>query len=495
MIQIVLAQPRVVGRNICFSWTVDPAVDVYRATEFTLRFPDEIDVAKVPARIWWLVFFLCLHTHWAVIRPCRVSLPVRIGEAEREFWLRLIDAHVATLEAMRGTTRLQREVEIADGDLELPPIQRAADSGRCAAAFSGGKDSLAQAGLLCELTQRPILVTTTSPLFDQFSDHISDRRRQVLREIPRRRDVTLIEVRSDIRSTWHNFAAAERGYLLAISELTDALLYFACTMVAGVALGAPHLFLASEAEVQFNTQRGDDVVQMSHFMYSTITQRAVSALLERHGLSYGSLTAPLHNSQVQRLLWTRYRDISDLQYSCWRVAPGESACSACSQCLRITMGALEAGGDPAAMGIDLAKVLRETRTWAPKPAAAENALPGDAVTAELSSQLVYNIRAVSPATIRKRLVGRGLSRFFRPDPTEALRDFDDLRARLADFPATNAPRYWPGFVETIDPLLRDRVAAIFAASFEPEAESRYAAMLRRNDALVERITAPMRAHV
>lgn len=495
MTNIVLAEPHLDGNSIRFSWTVDPAVDVYRATSFSLHFPDAIDVANVPSRAWWLVLFLCLHTHWAVIRPCRITLPIRLGEAEREFWLRLIDAHVATLESMRGTNELQRAVEIVEGEIDLPPFERVPDTGRCVAAFSGGKDSLLQAGLLCELTERPILVTTTSPLFDQFHDHVTGRRRHVLGEIQRRKGVTLIEVTSDIRSTWSNFAPASRGYMLAVSELTDTLLYFACALVAGIGLGASHVFLASEVEVQFNAARGEDIVQIPHFMYSTVTQRAISALLGRYGLTYSSLTAPLHNSQVQRLLWTRYRDICDLQYSCWRVAPGDAACNACSQCLRIAMSALEAGGDPAAMGIDLAKVLRETQSWQPKESVIGSELPGDAVTSELSAQLVYNIRSVTPATIRERLRGRGPLRWLRPVPAQALRDFDHLRARVANFPATDVPRYWAGFTETIDPIVRDRAAAIFAASFEPEDESRYASMLSRNNALVERITAPLSVNV
>src|SRR5678816_80962 len=76
------------------------------------------------------------------------------------------------------------------------------------------------------------------------------------------------------------------------------------------------------------------------FMYSAATQRALSRLLEPYGMRYGSLTWPLYSSHVQHLLWSRYPDLSDLQYSCWLVAKDEAMCSRCRQCLRLAVVAL-----------------------------------------------------------------------------------------------------------------------------------------------------------
>src|SRR5262249_25929701 len=219
-------------------------------------------------------------------------------------------------------------------------------------SFSSGKDSLLQAALLCELTERPLLVTTTSPL-PPLADHETERRRTVLATIQERRNVQLVEVHSDFRSIWDNGFAGHP----AVNELTDTFLYMSSLLVAGTALGNTRLFLASEAEVQANAVRDGRIVQHQHFMYSAATQRALGQLLAPYGIRFGSLTWPLYSIQVQQLLWARYSDLCDLQYSCWRVGPDEATCSQCEQCFRITMTALASGHNPERMGIDLRKVL------------------------------------------------------------------------------------------------------------------------------------------
>src|SRR5258708_15864869 len=103
-------------------------------------------------------------------------------------------------------------------------------------------------------------------------------------------------------------------------------------------------------------------------MYSVVTQSAISVLLSQFGIRYGSLISPLRRQQVQQLLWQRYPDLSDLQYSCWRVARNEAACNSCSQCLRIAFGALAIGELPERMGIDLVKLMKTIhRSTAPTP--------------------------------------------------------------------------------------------------------------------------------
>src|SRR5262249_49084903 len=151
-------------------------------------------------------------------------------------------------------------------------------------SFSSGKDSLLQAALLCELTERPLLVTTTSPL-PPLADHETERRRTVLAAIQERRNVQLVEVHSDFRSIWDNGFAGHLGYSisgeqkLAVNELTDTFLYMSSLLAAGTALGKTRLFLASEAEVQANAVRDGRIVQHQHFMYSAATQRALGQLL------------------------------------------------------------------------------------------------------------------------------------------------------------------------------------------------------------------------
>src|SRR6202011_5214788 len=93
---------------------------------------------------------------------------------------------------------------------------RSAAGRRCAAAFSGGKDSLLQAALLCEITERPLLGATTSRM-PPLHDHQTARRRQVLADLPARREVTLLEVESDFRASWQNDFPPTEGFPVSVN--------------------------------------------------------------------------------------------------------------------------------------------------------------------------------------------------------------------------------------------------------------------------------------
>ncbi len=486
MTSIRLREPAVRDHDVTIAFTCDPPCDLYVRTEFTLCFPESIDAKKIPERLWWTVALLCLYPQWTVLRPCRIELPVRLRDGEAEAWLRLMDAGVATLESLRGTSDTARSIEIAEGTRAVPDFT-APEIGRCATAFSGGKDSLLQSALLAELSFRPVLVATTSPMAP-FHDHETQRRRDVFAGIVARRDVTFVEVRSDLRSMYRNGWAAEvRGYPISISETNDALLYFSSLLVAGVAHGATHLFVASEAEVQENAATPLGIVQHPHFMYSVVTQRAISALLEPHGIRYSTLTSPLHADSVQRLLWTRYPDVADLQYSCWNVPLDGMACSRCTQCLRIALCALAAGGDPSAIGVDLATVLTSNRDWTPVTAAST---PRDASRTAIHAQIVENVRAISTPRVARALAHGDVRRLREPATWEALRAYRALRARLRRRPKTVVGWRPPALCD-VDPLLRERVRAIYAAAFPEEPEPAYRDVLARGDALAGWIVEPL----
>jgi hypothetical protein len=367
---------------------------------------------------------------------------------------------------------------------------RVPDGDRCATAFSGGKDSLVQAGLLAELTSRPVLVTTTSPL-PGAHDHATPRRRHVLAEIGRRRDVTHVEVESDFRPCWANDYSYDLGYKMAVNELTDTLLYFGATLATAVALGVSHIFLASETEVQQNGEWVGRIVQHPHFMYSTVTQRALQALLRPAGVRYSSLTSPLHSYQVQGLLWTRYKDLRDLQYSCWQVGPGQSACSACPQCLRLAMCALALGDAPGLMGVDLARLLWAQRGWQPPHLEdkAEARLPARLVQTSLESQTCRFLQATPVARVARVLAAEGLAGLTHPRVYLALLSYVRLRHRAND--VGPAPGFREGFLALIDPLLRDRVASIFREHYPAESYGAYETVLERSHGLVGWITEPI----
>lgn len=475
MREIRIEAPRVDGDAVHFAWSVDPSTPLYRRTAFALRFPAPIDPAAIPERVWWTIALLCLHPHWALLRPCRVTLPVRLGRGEAEFWSRLVDASVATLEAHRGGGDVDRAIEIIESGEPLATAAPLPELGRCAAAFSGGKDSLLQAGLLCELAKDVLLVTTTSPM-PPLHDHDTLRRRQVLRDVVLRRpSATLVEVHTDFRSSWKNDFPPDVGYQVAVNELTDTFLYLSSVIAAAWSHGATHLFLASEGEVQENVEIEGRLVQHPHAMYSAVTQSALSALLAPLGMRHSSAIAPLRSHQVQQLLWKRYGDLADLQYSCWRVEESEATCSSCSQCLRIAFAALSSGELPARMGIDLVKLMKSMHAWEPR--LQESALPGPRVARELHLQTARMI-AVTP-----------LRHFMRATGTFAfatLSRFLSLRRRMRHHATGNAPGWRPAYLAHVDPLLRDRIDSIYREAFSAE-DARE--MFERGRKLTEWITA------
>ncbi|MEO8054234.1 MAG: hypothetical protein ABI768_03725 [Acidobacteriota bacterium] len=489
MNRIRLLELEIGARAVTFRWSVEPASPLYRRTSFTLEFPASVDVAAVPPALWWRVALLCLHPHWALLRPCEVRLPVRLEPGEAETWLRLVDAAVDTLEATRGTSDTARAVSLLEGARPAPAWRPVRDTGRWAAAFSGGKDSLLTAGLLAEMTQRPVLVTTTSPL-PPLHDHGTARRRFILDEIPRRRPLTLVEVASDFRSATDNDFADRMGYPLAVSETTDTLLYLGALLAAGFAQGATHFVVASENEVQENVERDGKTVQHTHFMYAASTLASLDAVFRPSGATISTLTAALHAHQVQRLLVTRYAGLRDLQYSCWSVGERESACSRCSKCLTVALGILAVGGAPTDVGIDLGRLLvakSDFRFEAPGP----SALPGDLVARRIREQRVRDIRAIPTRRVAAALARGRATGLLSPRGARALLAWRRLRRRNAAAAVGAEPGWRPGYLRFADPLLASRLSAIYGGAFPTESPSVSADALLRSTALAEWITAPL----
>jgi hypothetical protein len=341
-------------------------------------------------------------------------------------------------------------------------------------AFSSGKDSLLQAALLFELTERPLLVATTSPM-PPFSDHETARRREVFDAIQERRNPVFVEVVSDLRSNWDNEFAHKQGYLVAVNELSDTFLYMANLLAAGAALGRTRLFLASETEVQENAEIAGRIVQQKHFMYSAATQRALARYLEPYGFRFGALIWPLYSTQVQQLLWARYPDLCDLQYSCWRVQPGQKTCNRCEQCFRIAMTALVNGHNPERMGIDLDSIIAYAPEWARLEIAEHRRkLVGGMIKRITVFRLAAIIARYQPSRLLTKSTLRMLVRYQRLRSNfSALPDAPDLGVREA-------------FFDWLDPDLRDRLTAIYMSHFPSEPRSEHLGVFERSRILAER---------
>jgi hypothetical protein len=495
MRQIRLEAPLVQGQSATFRWRVTPDTPLYRRPEFTLRFPPSIDLARVPERLWWDVFLIVLHSHWLLLRPCEIHLPVKLGAGERRFWQQHLQNGLDTLAHHidgRGAPMPAGPlgIEIVEGELEMP--RRPVAGGGFGTSFSGGKDSLLQAALLAELTERPLLVATTSPM-PPTADHETARRREVFAAIQQRRAVNFVEVESDLRANWDQGFAGSLGYAVGTNEISDTFLYTGVLLLAGAATGATRLFLASEVEVQENALRGGKIVQHPHFMYSAATQRALAHLLAPYGLRLGSLTWPLYSVHVQHLLWQRYPDLCDLQYSCWRVGKNEAACSRCAQCLRIAVSALAAGFDPQRMGIDLEVLAAFMPTWPTKwtGEAGPDATPRELVSRRFERLVCDAIRRVSLRHVAAVAARGSPRRFLSRRTLRLVAAFRDLRRRVGGIPPPPPIGVREAFCDWLDPDLRDRLVAIFRRHLPAEPRSAHAGVHERSAALTERAVAAL----
>ncbi|MFN8126029.1 MAG: aminotransferase class I/II-fold pyridoxal phosphate-dependent enzyme [Candidatus Nanopelagicales bacterium] len=476
---VTLHEPVVTGHEVRFSWDVEPDSRLYAREHFTLAFPDDVDLTRIPDAVWWRIMMICLYPHWVLLRPCRVELPIRLPDGEREYWLRLCDAAVWTLEGRMSGHDVQRRIEIAEGGRRSPWPQHPDPSDVTVAAFSGGRDSLTQLGLLQELAQDPILVTVVSPR-PGSEEHRSARHDEVMREVVARTGVELLTVHSDFRSLVHNDFAAQR-YSLAVTELTDCLLYLGAAWVVALARGAARVALAAEAEVHVTSRRDGLTLQHGHFMYSGTTQRALAALAAPTGVAFTGLTAPLMQFQVQSLLTHRYPHLRDLQYSCWELTGDQGACSSCGECVRVAMYLLADDVSPSVASIDLGTLLRHWRHWFRDPLRPAFAGPEADLRGESRDIRRHQFRTVTVERVAAHL----------GDDPEALARYAELRDEaLADpAPIPPPPGYRTAHLAFVDERFRAGLEAIVAEHFAPTAAGQESA--DRSLALSEWIIAPL----
>jgi perosamine synthetase len=312
-----------------------------------------------------------------------------------------------------------------------------------------------------------------------------------MQEVVRRRGVELVEVRSDLRGAWNNgAAAAEHG--VGVSEVSDAFLYLGAAIAVAAARGATGVFLASEADLSETARIGGAIVQHKHFMSSGAVQRALAALLAPAGIRYGSLTSPLFQWQVQRLLAARYGDLRDLQYSCWEMTGDESACSRCGECLTVGLNLMAEGVSPSAAGIDAATLLLSNAGWRPGASVARYArlrqdgtpLPNEVVAAASDEQRVRALAALPAERVAEYLDDGD-------DREAVLAAYGEMRSAALEQAVTPEPGYRHAFLELVDPAFRGGLEAILDEHFERDLAARGDAALRRVVTLADWIAAPL----
>ena len=487
--RVRLRAPEVGIGAVSFEWDVTPSTALYQAHGFRLDFPPDVDLEAVPASLWLRLALICLHPHWALLRPCRVELPYYLGPAEREFWLRMIDLAAFQNHARGRPLVPGRAADIVDDGPAATATEIRARRG-VAAAFSGGKDSLVQASLLSELSERPLLVTTTSAV-PWARDHAGAARSYTLGEVQRRLNVDLVEVRSDFRACWRNEFSGQLGCDHTVNEVSDVLLYQASTLAVAAAAGIGRALMASEAELQYNNFRCGDVVLHGHYASGAVVHMALSAVLRPFGLSLGSLTYPLHMPQVQGLLWRRYRPVTDLQFSCWQATGGERACSSCAQCLEVALVILNEGYSPTSAGIDPLRLFSAfseppwSVTGRPSPAA----LPSHPFRSG-RDKFVRTLKGLPPEKVAEILSAD-------PDcpPGErfeaGLDAYRRLRSRALPLEPPPEPGYVESFLAFIEPDLRHRVRSIYAGYFPAADEDEFSRIASRARSVARWVAAPL----
>ena len=481
--EIRLEPPRIDGNSVEFRWTVTPATWLHKRTSFRLDFPDEVDVSAVPEALWWRIGLICLHPLWPLLRPCRVVLPVRLAPGEREAWLRMCDAAVWTMEERRtdGVHDTARTIDLVESGPALEPLAppEGGAGDLVAACFSGGRDSLTQMAMLHALDRPCVLVTTTSPLPPIF-DHTAAGRYRTFSEVVRRRDVELLDVRSDYRENLdHAFALAPYGY--SVNELTDCLLYLAVSLAVAYARGAGTVALAAEAEAHMTDRVDGRIIRHPLFMCSATTQRALTGVLAATGIGFTSITAPLRAYQVHRVFAWRYTDLLDLQFSCW--LSEDRACSACIKCGAVAFNLMGVGVDPARIGIDLGTLLDVPAVWPDRtnvdPHAEEDS-PGKRHNHLREQQVQRVLRATTPEQVAA-WAGPDVAATYARRRTEALLD---------ELPPPE-PGYCAAFVELLPEGLRDGVRAIADGAAKPLGTGEDAGWLRDITTLSDWIAAPL----
>lgn len=490
--RITIHPVEVKGSRATIGWSIEPRLQLYIRDRFHLDFPGFIDLAKVPEALWWRIALICLHSQWPLLRPCEVRLPVRLNPGEAEVWSRLIESEIVSLEYYNGSRGESRRIEIVEEGPEVPAPDSVPGSGSCATSFSGGKDSLTQVGLLTEMGYKPALVMTTSPV-PWNNDHKTWRRRRIIREIQRRREVTFVEIKTDFRRNFNYYVTPSLGVNVPMNIISDTLLYTGAMLAAGYALGSRHFFLAAENEVHEIKRVNGEAIQHPHYMYSVITQSALGAILAPLGISYCAMTSALRASQVQQLLWRRYPDLSDLQYSCWLAGRHQKICSRCPQCLRMALGAMGAGGDATRMGVNWIRLLNANADWNPRRVAnldsADN--PRVSVGIHLDAQASRALMSIPPAEMAKAIRKSSPFSILTPAGRKALATFGLLRRRAIESEPGPPPGYRPGYLKYVDGLVRDRLESIYSSQFTAEDPELHAASLALIDEQINWITAPL----
>lgn len=471
--RIILELPIVQGNRVDFKWTESVNSKFYKKTEFYVEFPECIDLKDVPQSMLLLFHILCLHAHWTILSPCTVEIPIKLPLKQLEIINKLIQYYSVTLNFL-NPENIKGEVEIKELGEEIEKVIPLNRSTKCAAAFSGGKDSLTSVGLLCEMGFSPILITTTSFLNGIHLENSIHKKRS-LSEIQKRKELKLYEVKTNYRSIWNNLISRKMGYQLSINEITDTFLYVGSMLIIGYAKNVDNLFIASENEVSANiiSEQGE-YIQHPHFMYSALTLSGMSTLFSLYGMRLFSLTTSLRSNMVQELLTKRYSELADLQCSCWKVTEQTKACSVCGECKRLSLVSLSVGGNPKDLGVNLIEMFNNYEVPNISSIEEHDHISPKTI-ANISFQNQYNLAYNRLNMIRlcSYLILNQPKEFFTYSGWRAINKFRILKALHNELTINYSSSYMANYLEFIEEPFKSKLQFILSDAFDVESESIY----------------------
>lgn len=362
-------------------WKTSPETTLFNKNECSIRFPESIDLRRLPDGFIERIAVLLLHPYWPLLSPCKIDLPFTLSAEEKQCWERLITLQWDTLQGhVEKENPLILEWSFTGPTLSSEHQPIVGDG--CSTAFSGGKDSLFQTGFLLDQGSHPLLVSTIS---DKESTH--QRKLEVDRKVTELTGLELIQVETNYRSIYNNLYPRELGWLPAVNELNDVILYLANLLMASASRNIPQTYVASESDVQASVKKDHRWIQHPHAMYSLVTLKVIEKLFSPYGMKIGSLTAPINQYQVQKTLWIEWPALRALQTTCWRMSADEDLCNECRDCLKASLTSFDAGEDPREMGADLVKNLAATDYWHPVLESAGET-PNDLTRSNLHQQTI-----------------------------------------------------------------------------------------------------------
>lgn len=489
MASLRIFEPETIGNRVLFRWECTPPHPLFLRDRCTVEYPFSIEDNGFPHSMWWSVLLGCMYPAWNFLEDYTVVCEGTVSRAEREVWSRLADFERWMFKRVPGGDPVKRPftVEAHESTARPRAVHRMARGAAC--CFSGGKDSLVQAGLLREMGVPTSLVNTVSAR-PGTHDHDSQRRSRTISYFEASAWGDMIRVWSDIRSCFDNDYPHHRATGIKFNEVADCPIYASLALPVAWYHNREYVLLASEWEISKIDRTSRSLVPHKYAMYSIPTFAGVDAVWRTlFGIGYSSLLFPLPIFCVQALLCRRYEDLLPLQDSCWRTDGVQDYCNECTKCLLTAVVLMAYRIPPDELGIDV------TRLFDPRGSLMQSGYPREEYFAQmrLFDTPRHAASLIDPQWAARLFRKRGTSGYGLMQRWRAWRSFLAWRERTADPNAAHIALPKPDYFRYVPDAYKGAVREIVGQVF-PDADARdFSDQLERIDEAIQYVRAPMDA--